>query len=331
MALDTRLPEATDVKPLPKPWRARLVKTLRVVLTLGIAASITYAVITLWPDVRDTFFALDAWTLVASFAAALAAIAANVKAWQAVLHELDHDVSTASAGRIYLVGQLGKYLPGSVWAFVMQMELSLRAGIPRARSFAASLILVGMSTTASLVLGLMGLPSLREVGGWAVWAPAILAPIAVVCAVPPVLSKLVDLFLRLLGRSRLNHKLSARGLARVVAWSMVAWALFGIHFWLLGVGIDGTGAPTITDAIGAFAIAMTAGLLAVAAPSGLGVREAVLVACLSPFMGVGAALGVALASRLVLTAADVLAAGVAGLSARRLRDARPAGVPEPTL
>ncbi len=109
---------------------------------------------------------------------------------------------------------------------------------------------------------------------------------------------------------------------------MVAWALFGIHFWLLGVGIDGRGAPTITDAIGAFAIAMTAGLLAIAAPSGLGVREAVLVACLSPFMGVGAALGVALASRLVLTAADVLAAGVAGLSARRLRDARPAGVPE---
>ena len=68
---------------------------------------------------------------------------------------------------------------------------------------------------------------------------------------------------------------------------------------------------------------MTAGLLAVASPSGLGVREAVLVAALSPFVGVGTALGVALASRLILTVADVLAAGAAAWSARGLR--RPKG------
>ena len=45
-------------------------------------------------------------------------------------------------------------------------------------------------------------------------------------------------------------------------------------------------------------------------------REAVPVASLSPFGGVGTALGVALASRLILTVADVLAAGVAAWSAR---------------
>jgi hypothetical protein len=46
---------------------------------------------------------------------------------------------------------------------------------------------------------------------------------------------------------------------------------------------------------------------------------------------VGTALGVALASRLVLTVADVLAAGGAAWSARGLRSAQPAGLPEPTL
>jgi hypothetical protein len=305
--------------PSPRTKRATFIKAARIIVTAAIAASIVYAVVRLWPDVRHTFATLNVWTIVGSFVAALLAIGVNVKAWQAVLHELDHDVPTVTAGRIYLVGQLGKYLPGSVWAFVLQMELSLRAGIPRARSFAASLVLVGMSTTAALVLGLFGIPTLVDVGGAAVWGAAALAPIALVCAIPPVLSRLVDLFLRILGRAGLGHRLRFKGLARVIAWSALAWALFGVHFWLLGVGVTGHLTPSLPDAVGSFALAMTAGLLAVASPSGLGVREAVLVASLSPFVGVGTALGVALASRLILTVADVLAAGVAAWSARGVR------------
>lgn len=320
------LPPAVSV-PAPRAKRAVLIQAARILVTLAIAASITYAVVKLWPDVRHTFASLSIPTIVGSFLFALAAIAANVKAWQAMLRELDHDLPTVTVGQIFLVGQLGKYLPGSVWAFVLQMELSRRAGVPRARSFAASLVLVGLSTTAALVLGLFGIPTLVEVGGAAVWGVAILAPIALICAIPPVLSRLVDLFLRILGRSRLGHRLRAKGLLHVVAWSVLAWALFGLHFWLLGVGVTGHLTPSLPDAVGSFALAMTAGLLAVASPSGLGIREAVLVAALSPFVGVGVALGVALASRLILTGADVLAAGVAAWSARRLR---PAATAAPT-
>jgi uncharacterized membrane protein YbhN (UPF0104 family) len=332
VAIDTAVPaRAETVTSPPRTRRATIVKVVRALVTLAIAASIVYAVVRLWPDVRSTLLRLNGWTLAASFAAALAAIAANVKAWQSVLRELDHDVPTVSAGQIYLVGQLGKYLPGSVWAFVLQMELSLRAGIPRARAFAASLMLVGLSTTAALLLGLLGIPTLVEVGGAAVWGVAVLAPVAVICAIPPVLSRLVDIFLRVLGRAGLNHRLRLAGLARIMGWSALAWTLFGVHFYLLGVGAGGNLEPSLTDAIGSFALAMTAGLLAVASPSGLGVREAVLVAALSPFGGVGTALGVALASRLILTVADVLAAGAAAWSARGVRRAKSSEVPEPTL
>ncbi|WP_209307497.1 lysylphosphatidylglycerol synthase domain-containing protein [Geodermatophilus sp. DF01_2] len=330
MAIDTAVPPQAAEAP-SRSHRALLLKTVRAALAIAIAASIVYAVIRLWPDVRDTLLSLNGWTIAASFAAALGAIAANVKAWQAVLRELDHEVATVEAGQIYLVGQLGKYLPGSVWAFVLQMELSLRAGIPRARSFAASLVLVGLSTTAALVLGLLGVPTLVEVGGAAVWGVAVLVPIALVCAIPPVLSRLVDLFLRILGRAGLGHRLRLRGLLRVLGWSALAWTLFGVHFYLLGIGAGSDLSPSLTNAIGSFALAMTAGLLAVASPSGLGVREAVLVASLSPFGGVGTALGVALASRLILTVADVLAAGTAAWSARGVRAVSPPGVPQPTL
>ena len=320
MASDTTIPvRAETVTPPTRSTRSMVLKGLRLLITLAIAASIVYAVVRLWPDVRETLLRLNGWTLAGSFLAALAAIAANVKAWQAVLHELDHEVPTVSAGQIYLVGQLGKYLPGSVWAFLLQMELSVRAGIPRARSFAASLVLVGLATTAALVLGLFAIPTLVEVGGAAVWGAAVLAPVALICAIPPVLSRLVDLFLRILGRAGLNHRLRLPGVLRVLGWSALAWTLFGVHFYLLGVGAGQGLNPDLPDAVGSFALAMTAGLLAVASPSGLGVREAILVASLSPYGGVGTALGVALASRLILTVADVLAAGTAAWSARGVR------------
>ena len=70
------------------------------------------------------------------------------------------------------------------------------------------------------------------------------------------------------------------------------------------------------------AIAMTAGLFAFVSPSGLGVREAVLVATLAPVLtssgSVGAAIAIALASRLIFTLADLLGAGLAALSGSRL-------------
>ncbi|MDQ3735194.1 MAG: flippase-like domain-containing protein [Actinomycetota bacterium] len=315
---------------LKASWASRLavlVRVARILVFLAIAGSITYAIYTLWPDVRDTWLALNPWAIALSVAAALTAMTANVMAWHAVLRELDHRVPVIDAGRITLVGQLGKYLPGSIWAFVLQMELARRAGIPRARAFAASLILVGIATTAALVLGLMGLPALREVGGAAVWGVLALIPVAVVCAMPPVLSRLVNLFLRLLRREGLGHGLTYRGLSRIFGWSLVAWVLFGVHFWVLSSGLEGAGAPNLAEAIGAFALGMTAGLLAVASPSGLGVREAVLVALLAPFAGLGAALGVALASRLILTVADVLAASVAVVSARLTGTDSAAGAP----
>jgi uncharacterized membrane protein YbhN (UPF0104 family) len=68
---------------------------------------------------------------------------------------------------------------------------------------------------------------------------------------------------------------------------------------------------------------MTVGMFAFLAPSGMGVREAVLVAALTPFLGaaggMGAALGIALASRLIFTFTDLVGAGLAALVGMRAR------------
>jgi glycosyltransferase 2 family protein len=328
---------ATEVRS-PSLLRRALVPSLKIVLTLAIAASMVYSVVHQWGQVRETWLGLAWQSVVLSFLFAVGGMLASVMAWKASLKDLEHDVPFVDAARINFVGSLGKYLPGSLWAYVMQMEFGRRAGLPRARALLASLVAVGLATTTGLVLGGLALPSLVSsthatvtYGSsvrYTLYVLAVLAPISLVCAIPAVLTRLVQLFLRIVRRPALTQNLTWGGVLRVMGWALVAWVCFGVHLWLLANAQAAPGPVGVFKLVGAFAVAMTVGLFAVFAPSGLGVREAVLVAALLPLLGptdgVGVALGIALASRMLFIVADVVMAGLAalaGMRADRLRAA----------
>ncbi|MEH0974163.1 lysylphosphatidylglycerol synthase domain-containing protein [Micromonospora sp. CPCC 205546] len=315
---------------------------VRVVVIAAIAAGMTWSVVSQWPDVRQTWLDLAWPSVVLAVLAVLAGMFANSMAWRAAAADLEHRVSVPAALRICMVGQLGKYIPGSVWAYVLQMELGRRAGLPRARAFLATLVALGLGVVAALGVGLLSLPSLldatAETGAEyaepvrvALYIVAVLFPIALVCAIPAVLTRLIQFVLKVLRRPPLQHRLTLPGVARVVGWSALGYTLFGVHLWLLANAQAAPGLGGLLRSIGSFAIAMTVGMFAFLSPSGLGVREAVLVATMAPFLadagGLGAATGIALASRLIFTVADLLAAGIAALSGvRQLR--RPGGAPD---
>jgi glycosyltransferase 2 family protein len=320
--------------------RRRLGIAVRIAVALTIGAGMVWSVVSQWPQVRATWLGLAWESVVLSVLAAMAGMVANSMAWRAAAHDLEQRLSVPSALQICLVGQLGKYIPGSVWAYVLQMELGKRAGMSRARAFLTAMVALGLGVVAALGVGLLSVPALWQAAdasdsGYAesvkvaLCIVAVLFPIALVCAIPPVLTWLVQLALRILRRPPLQHRLSLRGVLAVVGWSVVGYALFGVHLWLLTNAQGAPGVRGLLVCMGAFAIAMTAGMFAFLSPSGLGVREAVLVAALVPVLasagGVGAATGIALASRLIFTIADVLGAGIAALIAARQLRQQPTG------
>lgn len=305
---------------------------IRLVVIAAIVAGIAWSIVSQWPKVRETWLGL-AWESVAlSVLFALAGMFANSMAWRAAARDLEHRISVPAALQICMVGQLGKYIPGSVWAYVLQVELGKRAGLPRARAFLATLVSLGLTVAAALALGLLSLPQLRSAAEStdsdyagsvkvALIIVTVLVPIAIICSIPAVLTRLVQLVLKVLRRPPLQHKLTFPGVGRVVGWSALGYTLFGVHLWLLTNAQAAPGLKGLLLCVGAFAIAMIVGMFAFLSPSGLGVREAVLVAAMAPFLadagGVGAAMGIAVASRLVFTAADLIGAGAAAIAARR--------------
>ena len=304
-------------------WGVRLA---RPAVAVAILAAIGYTVASKWngthgnPGISDALRALAWPSLVMSLAAAFAGTLTSLLAWRVLLADEGHPLPVITAARIFLVGQLGKYLPGSVWAVVAQMELARRENVPRGRAFTSSLVFIALSLSTGLTVGLLGLPvlgSARQPGLW--WLVAAL-PVLVVASLPPVLTRLVNLVLRLWRKDPLPRPLSWTGVLSAACWLAATWFFFGLHLWLLANALGTPGLGGLIRCIGGFALAMAAGVLFVVAPSGTGVREVVIVAALSPVMPTAAALGIAVVSRALFVIADVGSAGAAAVSGwRQLR------------
>jgi len=293
---------------------------LRQVLTvLFVAAGVAAAAVFVWLRRDEVGDALSRLSVLASLGALLAGLGATVLtmlAWRAAVIDFGTRLPLRAAGRVFFLGQLGKYLPGSVWPVLAQMELGRDYGVRRASSAAAATLMLVLAAVTGTGVAVLTLPLaadglLAEYRWVAVAAIPLLALL-----VPSVQQRLVRLAARVLHRPLDLPRSSARGMVLAAGWMIGAWALFGLHLHLLVASTCGC-APSVALDVGAFALAWVAGFLFVIAPAGAGVREGVLVLGLSPVLEPGAALLVALASRVLLTVADLGLAAVGVLGAHR--------------
>lgn len=293
--------------------RQRLIRWLRVLLGAAILAGVVAAFVTQWPRVRPALDNFDAADLVLAFIAVAVALFASMLSWRAMLAELGSPLALRDAVRIFYVGQVGKYLPGSVWPVLAQMELGLAAGVPRSRMGVSFVLALALSLFTG---GLIGLPTVLITGAYVIPAVIFVLVLLPLLVVPRLLNALLTRALRILRRPPLPRPLSLAGIWKVVGLAAIGWLAYGMQAWLLAVTL---GAPALTAlpvAIGAYAIAMVLGVLIVIAPAGVGVREVMLVIGLAAVLPSGPAAALAIVSRGLVTIADVLAA-VLGLTLRR--------------
>lgn len=251
-----------------------------------------------------------------SLLAVLLGLLASARVWRALLSDLGTPLPMRPALHVFFLGQLGKYVPGSVFAIAAQMELGRAHGAPRSRVGTASLVFMGVLVAAGLLTAGVALPftspdALRDFA----WVLLVL-PLGLVALHPPVLTRLVTLLLRVLKRDPLERPLSRRGVGAALGWALAMWAAYGVHLWLLVRPQEtSTRADLLLLSLGAYALAWTAGFLFVVAPAGAGVREVALVAALAPVLDAGPALAVTVLSRVLMTLGD-LVWGVVGAALR---------------
>lgn len=284
-------------------------------LVVAAAAGVWYVVAN-WDETGPALRQIGWGAALASVPLVVGAGVAGMLAWRRLLADLGHPLPLVPAGRVFYTSQLGKYLPGSVWTFVAQVELAKQLKVPRAVSFAVSVLAVVLSIAVGLGMAAILLPfgagdALREF--WWLW---LILPVLVAVIHPAVTTWGINLLLRMLRRPPLDVRPTGRGMLAATGWQILSWCLMGLQCYILVRAAGAEGWSVLPLAVGGFTLAYCAGVLFVPAPAGVGVRELALGAALATALPAQAAAAVVLVSRLVLAVVDM---GMAALSIHRTR------------
>ena len=291
--------------------RRSFLAIFRVVLGLLVVVAVSVALIRSWDDVAPYLSELSVVGVAAALFLALLAPSFTMLGWRTMLTDLGSRLPLAPAASVFFVGQLGKYVPGSIWAVLAQTEMGARLGVPRRRVGVVGLLAIAFALLTGGAIGLPALPALlgrTEVGGYAVVAVVVI--LAVACY-PPLLNAGITRGLRLVRRQPLEQDLAGTALVTTLAWFTLAWTASGLTVLVLALDISGaTMDPALLlTCVCGFALASAFGMVSVFFPAGFGVRDGVLALVLATSMPLAAAVAVAVVSRFLTIAVDVLVAG----------------------
>jgi glycosyltransferase 2 family protein len=246
-------------------------------------------------------------------------------AWRWLLGAAGQDLPYAPSLAIFSLTQIAKYVPGGVANFIGRIELARLWGVNVGVSsvsvtFEFLLVLgtgVALAAAAPVVLPGYGLSAVPAVSIWGLLAAAValLVPLSLLLAMTAA-SRQLSVFLRIFSRPQNFLRLVGVVLAYVACYIVVGASLVALAFGPAAAPRAGLVELTVV-----WAAVFVGGYLAPGVPAGLGVREALIVAMLTPVYGEGPALALALYFRVVAVVADAGIALSSLLLSRRLRQA----------
>jgi uncharacterized membrane protein YbhN (UPF0104 family) len=299
-----------------KPFSIRaLVSSIGLIIGL---AGMAFLLRTMWThrdEMKDSFSHLTWSSLVGAVFFAFMSMSYLGWMWGRLLLRRGYKVPRAQLVSWYYTGQLGKYVPGGVWAVVGRAEMAVRGGVPRADAY--SVTGLSMFTTYSAAALCAALGSLLSWERPIIGAALLLALLfgLSVYAIAPLRQRLVGLLRKVTsGTNELTapKDMLALTIVQVPAWIMISLSTtITAHAFGAEVGV--------LHMFFVSSLSWLIGFLVIGAPGGLGVRESIFTGLLSASVGTSTALSLAVASRMIFVSVDFLGALIFNVIARKLK------------
>lgn len=299
-----------------KPFSIRaLVSSIGLIIGL---AGMAFLLRTMWThrdEMKDSFSHLTWSSLVGAVFFAFMSMSYLGWMWGRLLLRRGYKVPRAQLVSWYYTGQLGKYVPGGVWAVVGRAEMAVRGGVPRADAY--SVTGLSMFTTYSAAALCAALGSLLSWERPIIGAALLLALLfgLSVYAIAPLRQRLMGLLRKVTsGTNELTapKDMLALTIVQVPAWIMISLSTtITAHAFGAEVGV--------LHMFFVSSLSWLIGFLVIGAPGGLGVRESIFTGLLSASIGTSTALSLAVASRMIFVSVDFLGALIFNVIARKLK------------
>ena len=257
---------------------------------------------------------IGGWRGVGATVAFTLAVGVSGVLWRSTVRAcVDRPIPLASAIRAQVAAWLLKYVPGQVGAFAWKAAWGPKVGISKTQATVAfvyeNLFLGVTSTVPTIPIIAIGLGAGTASLGWYLVAGIAVAVGFVLLSYAPVLRRLVETAIRVTRRRIDPSRISYIGLGDALRLQF-AYALprivNGIGFVVLVGAVHHVTAGDAIVLVAAYTLAGILGIVAFFVPSGIGVREAVIVIILSRMMPAEVALVVAINARIYATISDAV-------------------------
>jgi uncharacterized membrane protein YbhN (UPF0104 family) len=292
---------------------------IRLAYAAFVVAVVTFGIIGLrgrWGEIGEAITALAVWRWFAAGALVTSGLGFTSLVWYRLMRCHGAPIPRRPALVVFFVGQLGKYIPGSLWSMGAQAEMARHHDTPARVTVSAGLLFVGVNVASAGSLGSLG----ALLGGLDTRVPAAAFVVAAIAG-PVVLSPMT---LNAIGRrlAPSSHPLRSTwsDIAVIGALMCASWLVYGAALLTLvepPLGDAASGDLSLLTTMAVFSLAYAVGVLVIIAPAGVGAREATMVALLTPYIGVERAVASALVIRVLHTAADFAVALVSWWVGRR--------------
>jgi len=262
-----------------------------------------------WGEIKGASFTFKVVPFILSTLIFAFSYLIQVWAWYLITLKLGIALSPSETIETWFTSQLGKYLPGKVWLLLGRFYLYDSKGkSKKVISIALYLetILVILSGGLIFLAAFVFFKEIRSsYGGNQFWWVILLFIIALVSLHPRVFLKILNWVLVQLNREPISLSISYSDVLGILIFCVVAWMIGGIGFYLFIDAFYPVAPQYILFLTGAMAISSTLGLIAIFAPSGLGVREGALVYLLSLMMATPIAVILSVLTRIWMTLIEI--------------------------
>jgi uncharacterized membrane protein YbhN (UPF0104 family) len=204
---------------------------------------------------------------------------------------------------IYNITQLGKYIPGSIWQFVGRITLYREADISNDKIRDTLLLETFWVVFSALSIGLILILLIQYelIGQLLAQSPVIFTNPFLYAVLAVTLITLLVFWRPTLIRYIRQFMFNTNAAATVLA----LWACLGFSFWITLLPISSQDISLIYI-IGLYALSYALGFMVPFAPAGIGIREAILVMGLAPYIETNTAIVLATINRLFYIMSEIL-------------------------
>jgi uncharacterized membrane protein YbhN (UPF0104 family) len=308
-------------------WKKPAIRGVKFALGALIVWMVARSLIRAWDDLRaygETLEPSPLW-LLASAGLYLLGLSCFGNFFARIMARSQTPVRLVPAQRAYLIGHLGKYVPGKALVVVLRVGLLVPYGARAATAAFATLYeTLVMMASGGILAGWLFLiwpgPPIEVPFGGGRSLPVPLAALSMGIGIPLLILAEARVFPKLAMTASMPFpgvnrdalpRFSVGLLAEGLGWSLLGWTLMGLSLVATIQGIEPGSLPATgwPPAVAAVALATVAGFLVAIFPGGLVIREAVLTAGLGPLLGAEPAIVAALVLRLVWVVAELACSG----------------------